>query len=269
MRKIASIVNLHEILDIGKTQGKRTISNFYLSQHSCEKYIERGVLFGETVSGASIFFRQDRDFFHLYFNYCEEDSFQYLLNELPSTGTFVVDLIGRHNSQRPLVELFETFNFDSHRHLKRLKRPSSSRDLILGTSDVQLLDGSYAQQILDYLDSSFDRFSEQLPDFEDIKIALANGNILGVVRNHILAGFLYFEFADNVSDLRYWFVNQDFRDQNIGGQLLKQYLQHQGVTRTSQLWVVDDNFNALKRYEHYGYEVESLTDHVMILRRSS
>jgi hypothetical protein len=50
----------------------------------------------------------------------------------------------------------------------------------------------------------------------------------------------------------------------VGAELLRHHLATQCVTRTSELWVVDDNENAIKRYVHYGYERDALSTRVLM-----
>jgi hypothetical protein len=255
-----------EVLSHGKLRGKKSFTNFYLGQNVLENYLAKESLMGFQLEGAAIVIRRDRDFFHLYTQFHDPESFGNLLFHLPPQETYVADLIGRDGSQVQPVTHFEKNGFYRHQQLVRYSMNYTPITFSHEKSQCFFVTEKYSEQVLNYLDNHFDRFSEQLPDIDDVKFAAQNKQILGVLRDDVLVGFLFFELSGLVSTVRYWFVHPEYRDENIGGELMKSYLAVSSSITKSNLWVVSENLNAIKRYLHYGYEAESLTDQVLIFR---
>jgi ribosomal protein S18 acetylase RimI-like enzyme len=266
VKLLTSIAEVQEALSHGKVLGKKSETNLFLSRVNLEKYATQKKIWGVWNTEASLLMRRDRDFFHLYGTYSNVNQFEYLLNQLDYEETYVADLVGRNNSQLIQESSYRRCGFEIHRELKRIARLPSELDLPSHTPRIEVLTQQSAAQVLDHLEKFFDRFSEQIPELEDIEQAIAQGQIIGIFQDGYLAAFLYYENDTTISNLRYWFVHPDFRDEKIGGHLIRQYLHNLGLSKLSRLWVVIDNVNAIKRYEHYGYVDESLTDHVLIRR---
>lgn len=266
MKLLTSIFQVQETLSNGKVLGQKSETNLFLSQDRLEKYAIQNKIWGVCDTGAALLLRRDRDFFHLYGTYSNVDRFEQLLNELDNKETYVADLVGRNGSQLIQESSFQNCGFEIHRKLKRIARLPSVIDLPPHTQKIEVLDQNFSTQVLDHLERFFDRFSEQIPELEDIQQAISEGQILGILRDSYLAAFLYYETDKKISNLRYWFVHPDFRDEKVGGYLIRQYLHNLGISKVSRLWVVEDNVNAIKRYEHYGYEEDSLVDRVLIRR---
>jgi ribosomal protein S18 acetylase RimI-like enzyme len=266
VKLLSSISQVQEALSHGKVLGTKSATNLFVSQENLEKYASQNKLWGVWDTGACLLLRRDRDFFHLYGIYSNVDRFEHLLNDLDNEETYVADLLGRNNSQLIQEASFRRCGFEIHRELKRIARLPSELDLPPHTQKIEVLSQQYSVQVLDHLEKFFDRFSEQIPELEDIEQAMCQGQIIGTFRDGYLAAFLYYEADTKISNLRFWFVHPDFRDEKIGGYLIRKYLHNLGSSKVSHLWVVRDNVNAIKRYEHYGYVDESLTDRVLIRR---
>jgi len=250
----------------GKSRNQKSETNFFLSEETILRAIKKKTIRGAAIDGGSILLRSDRDFHHLYLNFSNRDSILELMRYLPSTTTIVADIIQSGESHQNLISVLETSNFELYRRLDRMARNPSELplDSLKTSSEVAAI--TDASEILTHLEENFDRFSEQLPDLDEIEVALKFGEILVIKSEAQIAGFLYFERFRVTSTLRYWFVNPLFRELRIGGRLIRDYLSVHCPGQMSQLWVAIDNFNARKRYEHYGYEPRKLTDHVYMRR---
>lgn len=51
----------------------------------------------------------------------------------------------------------------------------------------------------------------------------------------------------------------------IGSSLYKKVMFESKNIKRQMLWVVSDNENAIKRYEHYGFKLDRFIDNVMII----
>ena len=163
-----------------------------------------------------------------------------------------------------MISILEEVGFTPHRLLFRLNRQVQTMKEDRTGANLQLAHKSNAVEILCYLETYFDKYSEQLPELDEIEDAITKNQIIVSLVDHQLAGFLYFESLGQSSILRYWFVSPDFRNQNVGSSLIRHYLYASCPNTSSQLWVVHDNYNAIDKYRHYGYKKDILEDQIMI-----
>jgi len=115
-----------------------------------------------------------------------------------------------------------------------------------------------------FLARLLDRYTEQVPDVEEVAGLAARGGLLLVRRGADLGGILIFERAGLTATLRYWFVNDRFRDQGIGSRLIKTFFRTCQSSRRIVLWVVSDNHDSIAKYGHYRFLPEGLVDHVLL-----
>jgi ribosomal protein S18 acetylase RimI-like enzyme len=123
---------------------------------------------------------------------------------------------------------------------------------------------SDCQAILDLLQSSFDRYADQLPMLYEIEAAIEAQQILAVKCEGALAALLFFESQGFTSTVRYWVVAERFRSRRLGSILVRHYFAAQSAVRRFILWVTADNDNAILKYRHYGYAPDGLIDHVFV-----
>ena len=266
VRSVSTFADAKSLWSSGKIPGKSSLTNFFLNQRSIERAIKKDNLWGIAQSGASLLLRRDRDFFHLYINFSDQEVLRTLLTKLNTETPLVVDVIQRNNSHHELIAILKDAGFGSHRLLFRLNRKVHAIQKSTEVDSVGLANLTHAAEILNFLEKYFDKYSEQIPEIDEIEEAILNRQILLSLIDDEIAGFLYFESFGLASSLRYWFVNPKFRDQNIGSALIRHYLAVSCQNMSSHLWVVHDNYNALSKYEHYGYTRDVLEDHVMIRR---
>lgn len=261
---LTSFIEAKSLWAAGKTRGESSLTNFFLTQHSIERAIRKERLTGMAQPGASLLLRKDRDFSHLYVNFSNREVLKSQLEQLTIETPLVVDVIQRDNSHGKMISVLEEAGFTPHRLLFRLNRQVQAMEVATSGANVQLAHHSNAVEILRCLEKYFDKYSEQLPELDEIEDAISKSQILISLIDHQLAGFLYFESSGQSSILRYWFVSPDFRNQNVGASLIRHYLSASCPNASSQLWVVHDNYNAIDRYQHYGYKRDILEDQIMI-----
>jgi hypothetical protein len=264
MELITSFKEAKRLWSVGKIVGRASSTNFFLSQHSVERAIDKERFFGVAKPGGSILCRGDRDFHHLYLNFSDADVLSSLLNELPIETPLVADIIQRGNTHEDMVTLLSASGFLKHRILKRLIRPPQLLSARQRELPIETAIQADADSILADLETFFDRYSEQLPDLDEIKDAIGNHCILVHRENNQVTGFLFFEPSGRNSTLRYWFVNDEFRNQNVGSSLIRHYLAMSCSNSVSQLWVVNDNHNAINKYQYYGYVDDVLYDQILV-----
>ncbi len=261
-RPIRSVSEALASLSVERPSGQLR-TNFFPDKQAIQDWIDLDSLFLMEQPGASALLRRDRDFFHVMLTYGNNDGARSLLAELPADQIFVADVIGRAGRSREVLEVFAGSGFTIHRHLRRLRRPPTDietpphgRLVVAGTEHVGWL--------LEMLETHFDPYSEQLPHERQLERAALAGQIALAMVSGQPAAFLYRESTPLRSTLRYWFVAPEHRDARVGAELIRRYLSDDCRTRSSELWVVDDNSNAIKRYLHYGYQSDELANHVLM-----
>ena len=261
---ISSFKDAKRLWAEGKLIGFRSLTNFYLPQRAIERATDTGKLWGYAVPGASVLIRRDRDFFHTYMNFSDTTKAQFLLNDLPGDEIFVADVLQRGSSHQSMLDILKFGGFTPYRELNRIQRLPQSMAVAAHKVDIRLAGLADADHILISLESNFDRFSEQLPEINELYEAIGNNQILIALSDGHPAGFLFFELVGASSIVRYWYVDTNFRDKNIGSSLIRHYLMVCCPNTSSQLWVATDNTNAKLRYHHYGYSALDLSDQIMI-----
>ena len=94
-------------------------------------------------------------------------------------------------------------------------------------------------------------------------MSFQNKNSMLVIKDEEkIAGFIIFEIKGFTSYLRYWFVDEKYRNKKVGSQLISKFFDLSGNTKRIIFWVIQSNENAIKRYKHYGFTEENLVDHV-------
>jgi hypothetical protein len=264
LKLILSFSEAKQIWAHGKLSGQPALTNFFLSQRAIERATIARNLWGLSIPGASIMLRRDRDFFHLYANFADTAKFRSLLTELPSDTVLVADVLQRKNSHGLMLRTLEQAGFVDYRELIRIHRsPRNMPDQVHG-ADIHYAKVTDAGYVLEALELNFDKFSEQLPELDEIVDAISRKLILLAVSDGRRAGFLFFESSGHSSILRYWFIDPNFRDKHLGSSLMRHYLMDACPNEPSQLWVGQDNANAIMRYNHYGYSALDLNDQIMI-----
>jgi hypothetical protein len=265
LKQVKSVAELVAVWAAPRSSPGRTWTNLFPRPDLLTGWLEDGEIYGHGSPHASMILRQDRDFFHLYINYNSEESAEELLSQLDNAETFVIDVVGNENSHEETIGMLQRVGFNAYKTLYRIERTSTDDIKNTTSTEVRLASPSMAEPILEQLELHFDRFCEQLPTHREISLAIAEQKILVINQQHDeVAGFLFHDTKPSHSLLRYWFVDAASRDTGIGSQLMTYYLNRKCVGRISQLWVISDNFNAMKRYAHYGYTRGRLVDYVLV-----
>jgi Acetyltransferase (GNAT) family len=268
MTPIGSVNQIFEMIQKVKMDASEFCTNFFPSQTKLEEWIEHSDLTGELRSETIFFFKNDRDFNRLFF--CAA-SLAALRREITALSDLqreriVVDLVGKENSLNDQLELFEYAGFRCHTNLHRMTRIGQTdfKPATVGEAPVVYADQKDCGVILELLERSFDRYSEQIPPAREIELAIANRQILIVRRNNAIAGLLYFETQGLTSAVRFWVVAEPFRRFKLGSALMYRYFAIHNQVRRFILWVVATNENAIEKYRHFGYAPDGLVDHVLV-----
>lgn len=211
--------------------------------------------------------RKQTGFCNLYFMSKSVDSLGADLESLLSDSgkeRLVADLIGPDAIRQPIESAFAKHGFSPLTTLQRMGRRTPAEDYAQQPG-VESAKPQDAVNVKALLDRYFIAEEEQLPSIEEIHKWIGSETLYlvrGDAGNEIL-GFTIFDLTPAALYLRYWFVHPDSRGRGVGGQLMKAMFAAGRATKRQYFWVKTDNENAIKRYQHYGFQFEAMKDVVM------
>ncbi len=243
------------------------VTNFFPDEERMTAWCRDGAFFEERCGDTQFFVRRQAEFSNVYFI---GKSVVGLLDDWKSfavsngAGRWIVDLIGPDRVRDPLVGVFSSAGFESLTTLQRMgrKTPNETNER---SAEVECAVAGDAGAIKQLLDSFFIAEEEQIPSIEEIEKWIGKQTlyvIRGKADNPIL-GFVIFDLLPATLYLRYWFAHPSARGRGVGGRLLKAMFAAGRDTKRQYFWVKTDNDNAIMRYQHYGFQFESMKDVVM------
>lgn len=263
MKLLTTPQEVQLIISEGKRSATRYITNFFPSREKLDMWLKNEELFEALRGPATLILRKSDDFFHVHFSAGAPTELQAALQNLPAENFLVCDLVGSSEVTTELVSVFEQAGFYKYRSLRRLARTNSTSTPFTRDQAVAAAREDEANAIHAILQHSFDRHSEQIPSFDELQAAARQGQIFVVRKDHGLAGFLYFQQQGVTATVRYWFVDEKYRNEGIGSKLMHAFFYYTATAKRILLWVVEDNENAIAKYEHYGFAPDNLIDQVM------
>lgn len=183
----------------------------------------------------------------------------------------VLDHVGMAQTQQAAASAFAENGFEIMKTLTRLSRRQNVFVEKTDDLDCRFAEECDAKPIYGLLQSYFNPFAEQLPTEEMVADLCVSGLSFVVCKDGIIQAFLLGEGQGKKSVVRYWFSLPDNRNAGCGGQVMRRYFARcaeLGVV-AQELWVIDTNDNAIKRYDHYGFRPGMLKDYVFIKGKGS
>lgn len=257
--------DISALLQRVKEKGGSLTTNLFIDAEKLDDWINNGLLyFNETEYGA-LFLRKDWSFYHLYYYTNSLADLQILVNNHLPQKKLVLDIIGKSKNLNDLENLFVKANFKKHTQLERYTRINQSDSTFYFLSDeVSLAEKEDADAIARMFEENFDKFSEQVPQLNEVKKLIDEKKILIVKENDNIKGFLVRTFNGQSSILNNFLVDKRFRGEKIGSKLLKYYISESKAVKRMMLWVVFDNETAINVYQHHGYIKDDLVDTILV-----
>ena len=160
--------------------------------------------------------------------------------------------------------IFVHTGFTKYTLLNRMHKVNNRNKPLFIDPRVKYAVHTQAVQLHNLFKEYFDKYSEQIPLLEEITKLIDASQVLLISEQKKIMGFIIFEINGLTSYLRYWFVLPEYRDNKIGSALIMRFFYESRNTKRQIFWVISSNENAIKRYNHYGFEAEKLLDQVMI-----
>lgn len=241
------------------------VTNFFWNTQRHPYWIEEGCFKYKKSENCYILFHKNGSFSNLFYIASNMDAVAKAIQQTILENDSVIDVVIK-NEGKGEVEALKAAGFESYKYLYRM----SHIGLLAEESWEKSESVTYAsledcQLVSDALIKDFDPICEQLPTLQEVKDYAQREQLLVIKDDDKLCGFLIFEISGTTSwYLRYWYTSPEYRNQRVGARLLKTALVIGKETKRQQLWVISDNENAIKRYEHYGFQKEPINDYVMI-----
>lgn len=272
MNQLASVAAVYEQMDQARRAGP-LVTNFYPVPDKLQRWVERGELFSMTAGNVLFVLRRDRDFLHLSFVARAIAELGPAVRELVAgvAETVTVDVLGPRAQVAEVTEPFAQAGFVGQCELHRMTkvtRPGEPPPPAAPDPEVVLAGREDGAALATMLETALDRFSEQIPEEEELARAASERKILVIRAGSAISGMLFSEVTGQSSLLRHWVVDPGHRNQRVGARLIRRYFADCNDVRRFLLWVISDNHNAIDRYRHYGYQQDGLIDQVLIRRPS-
>ena len=246
------------------------VTNFFPEPRKMDDWIQREVVSAVDGSEGCRLMVVKEDGFHRLFyaaadideaaNACE--ALQRQVDEV-----CVLDVVGPETIQAATRISFGRVGFAPYKTLTRMQRRKGVVSYDGNQMAVpRLATEADAIHIYGALHKYFDVRAEQLPCLEEVKGLCTNGSSYVAVVGSTVCSFLLGEVLGRKGTVRYWFTAPEGRGNGAGGVVMRAFLAHclECGCSYQELWVIDDNENAIKRYERYGFAFDRLKDSVYI-----
>jgi ribosomal protein S18 acetylase RimI-like enzyme len=269
MSKINNFDIIQNSIHAVKSHHLGYLTNFYIDVSKINVWINRDLLNIHQVGKSVFITRRNINFQHLYYISTDKitlkNDLDFFLNDFQSEE-FIIDIVGSNASTNELINNIKELEFVEYKSLVRMSRliSNSDKSVEIDDSEIKYADIADIKDLEDLLDRNFDSRAEQIPFYEELEFFIRNKKII-VVKNieAKIIGFVIFELNGYTSYLRYWFVDEKYREQKIGSKLLRQFFWLTNSSKRQLFWVIQDNHNAIKRYMHYGFQMEDMIDKIL------
>jgi len=244
------------------------VTNFFWNSQKHPYWVNNRELFFEKTNNCVILLHQNEKFDSLFYIATDILSVAKEIATLPLNKDCVIDFVCKDGGEKEIKTLTD-IGFEPYKCLYRMSHIGLITDISewKNPQEVSLGQQEDVPLVYEALQKGFDPLCEQLPSLQEVKDYVLREQLLVVKEAGQLCGFLISETAGKTSwYLRYWYTSPTYRDKGVGSKLLKTSFANSKDTRRQQLWVISDNDNAIRRYEHYGFKREIINNHVMIKR---
>lgn len=240
---------------------KGILTNFFPEQKKIDMWITHECLYIVEGEETVIFLKKDDGFTYIFYCATSKEQLFDALASLPE-GFYVFNQIVDARTDASLLDGFKSLGFEVRKSLVRMSKIYKTSEPI---TDASVLDATKEDiPTLDVLlHEHFDKYAEQLPTIEELNDFIESKHAIVKRAGDKITGFILYDQSPSTLYLRYWLVNPEYRNQGIGSELFHEYNRRGSACKRHMLWVVENNENAINRYEHYGYKRETMKDYVL------
>lgn len=235
---------------------KEVISN-YISQDLSNKELT----FFENENGLLIFAYDDEyNIYKVYFMVDSLESLDNLLTQSKWNKNSSLEIIDKNDPDKNIKKVFEKYGFIEFTSLQKMSFLSDEQNILESNENIIYCDLLDIENLIEIFVNKFNKYSENLPSKNEIKKAIESKSIIKIIDKQKIIGFLWFDMKKVLTELRYLFVDENYRGQKLSKRLMEQYLYSVKDVKKKQLWVLEDNMVAINLYKKFAYEFEELKD---------
>lgn len=240
-----------------RKNNKEIISN-YIFQNLEDKEI---YLF---ENNGLLFFAYDKEYkiYKMFYMVHNLESLDELLLKANWNNNIALEIIEKSDLDKNLVKIFNKYNFLKFAVLEKMSFLTNMQDIIQNNDSIKYCDKLDLFELKKIFFNKFNKYSESLPSKVEVNNAIESKLIIKLVDEDKIIGFLWFNQKKVLTELRYLFVDENYRGQKLSLRLMEQYLFLTHNIRKKQLWVLKDNQIAINIYKKLGYEFENLKDNI-------
>lgn len=247
-------------------------TNFFPDERRVSEWCETGS-FALCDTGKGVFFIHGQNgFSSLYYMLDDVSTLSDAFASVRDSSAYsriVADVVGPEVIRRKAHDAFVAAGFSKISELVRMSRKTPERSGV-AAGGVSVADASDIPSLKRLFADNFNPLVEQLPSERELAYWIGRNEIL-VVRDNggLVHSFVIFDLLPASLYLRYWFVSPQYRNQGVGSRLANSMFEKAVSTKRQYLWVITDNDNAIKRYEHYGFMCEAMRNMTFLYSRNS
>lgn len=249
MRRINDAAELAEFYNRTKRNHGKVVSNCYLSQAEKEEAASKGKLFCQE-EGKTIFLIYDdvRSLRLFYFSPSLED----VESDLNST---------RFDGRREMImeemsrRAESPFHFMPAMTLNQMVSREMPADIPTSSPHVKAAQEEDIEDIELLLCENFNPILERVPDKEQLMAYFQKEGIFVFKVDEKILGVVVFEINGKTIELKYWLAVPESRGKGVGSALIHEFFRAAAANGCSSMFLFVDvnNENAIKRYEHFGF----------------
>ncbi len=257
--------DVYALIQEVKQRSTQYVTNYFIDQEKLSVWLAGGLFYYLAGEHGVLFFRKDRDFYHLYYSAVSLQGLGQLLAMQLPTEVIVTDLIGKKQDVEVLQGIFAQAGYLPRITMDRFTRINKEgTENYQPSGEVVFAGAEHIAQVSEMMDTNFDKYSDQIYTLQEVAELVNKKNILVVTDGPNIKGFLIRHILPQSSVLNNFLVKETYRGEKIGSKLLKHYIHESRNTKRLWLWVVSDNDHAINVYKSHGFAHDGLVDLVMI-----
>lgn len=242
------------------------VTNFFLDESKHQYWINNRILYIVDTPKVVLLFKKGDGYCNVYYiatNISElADMMDAVHTEFVDEQWFV-EVVGRDVQCEPILKKLQLIGYTEYNCLKRMVKITSDYYDEKGLDGIEYALKDDVVEIDRCLHTFFNEKIEQLPLKDELIELIDRQCVIKCVEGNKTIGFLVFESNASTIHLRYWFSHPEYRNQKVGSRLLNRFFAIGKDTKRQILWVLKNNENAIKRYEHYGFTTENMNDYIL------
>lgn len=237
--------------------------NYLLSNYYYKDLSENEVTFFSNENGI-LFFSYDKEYnvYKVYYIVNNLEDLDKLFLQANWNQNSSLEIITKNKVDKNLEKLFLKYGFIKFKALQRMSFLDNNEKKLELFEDINYCNLKDLENLKEIFKSNFNKYSENLPSLQEIKKTIESKFIIKLVDQERMIGFLWFDKKQFLTELRYLFIDKNYRGLNLSKKLIEQYLYLTKDIKKKQLWVLEDNVVAINLYEKFSYKSEGLKDFI-------